>query len=594
MKSVPTVLRLATPLLALTVAALSAACSSDVGQAEGDVQTSEDPISFGKFPPPGPTTVDTPVGLAIAINNGVADPVSVRAGQRLYINQIDFEAALDTNQDEAVAGLDQTGDFAPLDWSGTTMVDQSFQPTANQDNGKFTRRRFYRKAKWMDTPSAFVIEQLDANGHPSGLPWIADTGLEYLRTPIDSFFDRRLRAIQWTNDCPALDDCTGATSFREEALVELRYANGPNFSQKIGPNTTKLRVRWSLKPNSPYIIPVTQVAHPDYDYGISPEITPVTAAGPNGYYAPGQMVSFQVTLKDASGKRLHPQGSLPTYQEFLNGTITSGITYWRGPLEPFATYYRRKHQEKQMDLVFQGPKQKLQPIHNIIDFNTAIDFSTGIVTVAKPSTEGFYGAIAVIPNLLFVLGGPATFGLPVTDTYSFTIPSDADAGTYSVTLKGRRTYLGEDIPYSKTIQVQVGTSTHTEATLNTGPCNSCHKDGSALGRINHGNDDRSTCTSCHAPLTFELDNGPTYVRVHFIHSRTDRLNQTPAKCDSCHLNKAGIQRTSKSACMSCHKSYPQSHVQAFGPIVDMYVGGRTESFGQCTSSCHTTHPQSGL
>jgi len=596
MSSVPRTFRFGSALLLATVSSLSAACASDVTASpeEEPVGSTESAIiSFGDFPAPGPTTVDTPIGLALSIRDGAGEPIKVRAGQRFYINQLDIQAAIDTAVDEGVDGLKTAGDFASLNWNGNTFTDQSFQTEANASNGKFTRRRFYRKARWMKDPSAFVIEQLDAQGRPSGLPWVPSTGLENFRTPVDSFFVRRLRAIQYTNDCPALDDCTGAVSFREEALVELRNANGPNPSVKIGPNTTKLRVRWSAKPNAPYEIPVTQVASPSYDYGFKMDVAALTPANAQGYYLPGQQVSFKLTLRDGAGNRLHPDGSLPTYADFVNGTIDSGITYWRGPFEPFATYYRRKHQEKQLTMAFQGPKQALQPIRNVLNIVAALDFSTGIVSVAKPATEGFFGSAVIIPNIAFVLGGPATWGFPVSDTYTFTIPNDAQAGTYSVTLKGRRSYLGEDIAASKVIEVQVGTATPTTTPLTTGPCTSCHQGGGDLGRINHALKDRTTCSTCHAPLTFELE-GPAYVRVHFVHSRTERLNASEGKCNNCHLNRPGIQRTSKSACMSCHKSYPQSHVAQFGPVVDMYVGGRNESFQQCTGSCHTNHPGSGL
>src|SRR5690606_34159999 len=102
------------------------------------------------------------------------------------------------------------------------------------------------------------------------------------------------------------------------------------------------------------------------------------------------------------------------------------------------------------------------------------------------------------------------------------------------------------------------------------------------------------CASCHVPLGFELE-GPIVVRTHFIHSRVDdRFGAPLDKCSSCHLTRNSIQRTSKAACLSCHKSYPQSHVEAFGPIESMYIGGGRESFDSCTSSCHTNHPRSGL
>lgn len=54
-------------------------------------------------------------------------------------------------------------------------------------------------------------------------------------------------------------------------------------------------------------------------------------------------------------------------------------------------------------------------------------------------------------------------------------------------------------------------------------------------------------------------------------------------------------RTAASACLSCHRSYPADHVALFGPVVDMYIGGTLDdSFQQCATVCHLTHPASGL
>src|ERR1041384_7415411 len=68
---------------------------------------------------PGATTVETPVGLALDIEDGTAVTFRVRKGQRFTIDQIDLRAHLDRTVDEGVAGLDQAGDFAALDWTGT-------------------------------------------------------------------------------------------------------------------------------------------------------------------------------------------------------------------------------------------------------------------------------------------------------------------------------------------------------------------------------------------------------------------------------------------------------------------------------------------
>ena len=134
----------------------------------------------------------------------------------------------------------------------------------------------------------------------------------------------------------------------------------------------------------------------------------------------------------------------------------------------------------------------------------------------------------------------------------------------------------------------------THATLNTGKCDTCHTGtGKQLSDILHANPDRTTCTACHAPLAFEYD-GPIYVRLHYIHARSGRYSPALTNCATCHEDQQGIQRTSKSACLSCHQSYDEWHVKTYGPVIDTYVGGATESFQQCTSSCHTTHPGSNL
>jgi hypothetical protein len=590
-------------LILSIAAAAGAACGSDDdgGSVDGDPQslaagpaeateTSQAALSWGSFPAPGPTTKDTPVGLAFEIAEGAGVPLQVRKNQRFYINQIDMRASLTTTVDEGVTGLDRTGDFASLDWKKTSLADQTILAEPNAD-GTYTRQRFYRNSRWMDLPSAFVIEQVDAQGRVVALPLIIDTGLEQLRTPIDSFFVRRMRAIQWTYDCASPTDCSNAHSFSEEALIELRYANGPNPSFQFRPETTALRVTWSHKPSSPYTIPVQQVAAPEWDYGFGIQVTPETPPAANGTYAAGQDVSFAFTLTDGAGKSLHPGGPLPSFLDYLGGNTPSGVQYWKLD-EPYATYYRRKHRERQMFASISGPAQDIQPIRTVTNLVEVIDPATESIIVGTQARDGVYGAAASVPGI-FVLFDASRWADPVDNHFRFHIPDDAKPGTYLVTLKARRKYLGEDIPKATTIKIQVGSPTPTTATLHTGKCDSCHQDGSSFSRISHGLTDRSTCAPCHTPLTNELE-GPAYVRTHFIHSRSNRVDVSMKKCETCHLDKQSTQRVSKSACLSCHTSYPASHVAQFGPIKNMYVGGGQESFTQCTTACHTTHPGSHL
>lgn len=544
----------------------------------------------------GPTTTDTPVGLALEIENGRGRPLRVRAGQRFFLNQIDVRASVTANVDEGVRGLARSGDFAGLSWAGVRQADQEFVGLQNFD-GTFTLRRFFRGAVWMDGPSSFVVTQIDAEGHPTAPPWEVALGFDGHRSPGDSFFVRRLRAIQWIRDCPRKESCAGATQFEEEGLVEARNSRTPGETVPFDPRTTALRVQWSLIPERSYDIAVEQIPLPAYDYGFNIGLEPLTAPGAGGVYPPGSTITFQATLMDGSGNRLHPPGSLPTYAEVAFGGNEAGILYYNAFFDPTTTYYRRKHREHHMMVQIIGPTQKVQPIRSIIDLPAFLTEDDTQV-VATPGRDGVYSEYQTFPPANDLFGGaidPTHAGWfePVSDTFTFHIPPDAEAGTYLVTMKARRAYLGEDIPRTQTMEIQVGTPVHTEAVLGTGPCNSCHSGAGSLDIVLHANGNRAACAGCHTPLGFELE-GPVYVRAHFIHSRSNRFDANVGRCSNCHIDPKGIERTSKSACLSCHTSYPADHVAKYGPIESMYVGGGRESFDQCSTTCHTRHPGSGL
>lgn len=578
-------------LLVLTAAGalVVAACSdTSVGSGEssdeGRVDSTEDALIVTS----GPTTVATPIGLAVRIEEGAGVPIKVRAGQTFYVNQIDMRASLAASVDERVLGLEASGDFATLAWTGVELADESALDAPNAD-GTFTNRRFFRGAKWMTRDSRFTFTQVDANGAPTDASLVVSAGSDEKSKSSDGFFVRRMRAIQWTFDCVSRTSCAGAQSFQEEALVELRNSMHPEATFAIAPTTTALHVEWSENPGKTYTIPVEQVASPALDYGFTIDLIPITAPGPDGAYAPGSDVTFEVQLRDGAGNLLHAPGVLPSFNSVTFGADTSGIQYYAGFFESFTTYYRRKHMEHQLVSQIVGPAQKVGPIRSVLDIGTALG-PDGVVHVADVQKDGFFAQAYELPSFIFLFAGLWDFPVPASFTYH--IDADAEAGTYLVTQKGRRVYLGQDIPASKTIEIQVGSAAHTDASLNTGGCVTCHNDNSSLSVVNHGNSNRAACAGCHAPLNFELE-GPVYVRTHFIHSRSNRFPGSVKSCDNCHLDLGGIQRTSKSACMSCHTSYPQSHVDQFGPVDNMYVGN-ADAFQQCTGACHTNHPGSGL
>ncbi|HEY0189837.1 MAG TPA: hypothetical protein VGC42_01865 [Kofleriaceae bacterium] len=526
----------------------------------------------------------------------------MKQGQTFFLNQIDLRASITASSDQGVAGLAANNDFAALAWNGITQNDQEFILLANGD-GTFQRRRFFRDADWMNTDTAFELQQLDVNGTPIGVPFYTSTGLEHARGAYDGFFDRRIRAIQWTRDCRTVTRCDGAKAFEEEALVELRNAMRPDRAFTLAADTAALRLTWLTQPVKVYTIPVTQVAAPQYSYGIEADVEAVTAPRADGSYAPGSDITFRVTLKDGEGHRLHAPGALPTYNEVINGPNPAGIQYYRAFFDPTATYWRRKHLERMMMAQLIGPAQNVQPVRSIAELEKFLgpDDVQDAGTLAR---DGVVAQFHTFPTAHDLFGGAfdaghAGWAQPVPDTWTHHLPADAPAGTYAMTVKGRRTYMGEDVPYTRTIEIQVGSPVHTEPVLTTGRCEACHNGPSALSTVLHANDNRAACAGCHAPLGFELE-GPIYVRTHFIHSRSRRLfsgigSGAPLdNCALCHLSKASIQRTSQSACLSCHTSYPADHVARFGPIQSMYVGGGKESFAPCTTECHQIHPHSGL
>jgi hypothetical protein len=543
----------------------------------------------------GATTTSTPIGLAVHIEEGVGQPLQVRAGQTFYINQIDMRASLDATVDEGVSGLKTVGDFATLDWHGLQLEDESAEDSANED-GTFTNRRFYRDAQWMDAQSTFTFVQVDAHGKPTAPGHtVVSAGANDTDKSTDAFFVRRMRALQFTNDCISRTDCTGAQSFQEEALVEVRDSLHPEATFQIRPATTALQVVWSQNPATTYTIPLQQVASPAFDYGFSIDIEPLTAPGPNGVYPVGSDITFQIQLRDGAGNPLHPAGTLPSFNAVLTGADTSGIQYWQGIFQPFITYYRRKHEEHHLMNTIMGPAQDITPVRSVLDLTTDIG-PDGDVNVANQQRDGFFSEAYELPTFGVMFGGlqfPPLWDAPVPASFTYHIPPGAVPGTYLIQQKGRRVYLGQDIPASKVIEIQVGSKQHTDVHLTVGGCEQCHNSDSALSVVNHANDNLGSCSACHAPLTFELD-GPIYVRTHFLHSRSDRFPAPTFDCSNCHLDNASIQRTSKSACLSCHKSYPADHVQKYGAIENMYVGSETDGFAQCSTTCHTEHPGSGL
>ena len=367
------------------------------------------------------------VGLAVEVENGVGTPLRLRAGQRVWVDQIDVRAFLDRNVDEGVDGLAASGDFAGAPWIGSRMIEAEPQPIPNFD-GTFVQRRFYRNALWMEAPSWFVLSQLDAGGHEVGSPILLSAGSDFTRRSSDDFFVRRMRALQWVNDCPTLPACAGATHFQEEALIELRNSMAPWRTFALDPRTTALALKWTMKPGS-WTIPVTQEANPPTGTASPSTSAPLTPRparmAPTRRAAPS---SSRSTLRDGAGNRLHPPGSLPKYLEVIFGAEQS-----RHPVLP--RLLRSDHDV----LPAQAPRAAAacadfigtgaeHPAHPLAwSTSTTVLGPNDTDLVASIATDGVYGELRAFPTGNKLFGGAfdpthAAWFEPVRDTWSSTFP----------------------------------------------------------------------------------------------------------------------------------------------------------------------------
>lgn len=472
---------------------------------------------------------DDPVGLSLLFQNGQATPIKLIDNRHRYLQELDITVSSPpSTSDQGILPIQQTGEFAGLNWSGIQMVEEDWRPDGT---GKFTRQRFYRGAQWMRTASLFAVVPVNANNVPTGLPLIASVGFDEDRTLADDGFVRRFVARQIALGCPAVNNCTGA-SFIAQGLVQWRHnTRAENRDVIIPSSATKLRLIWSQQPTLFRDVAVTHHAAGSfpYRYGFVPSLSVVNAPANGRFYLPGEAVTFRVTLRDGNGNRLHPAGSMPTLNDVATGVDQSGIRYFNPALIP-TLYYALKHREANTAVGLAGPVHKLKVSNHVVQIT---DFFLPQVPTSTTSDGGWTGLVFTVPQPLVALGIlPAT--TPVPDTVTFTIPADAEAGTYVASFKGRREFGGEALNRGATVDIKVGTNSPPPFVAATGPCNTCHKNASSISNVLHGIGDRRVCFTCHTGLAFEPDN-PLDIRVHTVHDRSKRFDSRMQNCSQCHL-----------------------------------------------------------
>jgi predicted CXXCH cytochrome family protein len=472
---------------------------------------------------------DDRVGLSLLFQNGAAAPIKLVGDHSRYLQEVDIAVTSPpTSSDLGIQPIRTSGEFAGLNWTGVQMVEEDWRPDGA---GKFTRQRFYRGAYWMKSAGLFMAIPVNANNIPVGLPLIALTGFDESRSIADDGFVRRFNARQIATGCPAINDCTGA-SFIAQGLVQWRHnLRASDRALKIPHTATKLRLLWSEQPTVFRDVPVTHHASGafPFGYGFVPTLSVVDPPANGQFYQTGENVKLRVTLKDGQGTRLHPVGSLPTLADTLSGADPAGIRYFNPSLIP-TLYYAFKHREANTLVGLLGPVHKLKVSNHVVQIS---DFFLPQVPTSTTADGGWTGLGWTIPPPLVAFGIlPAT--TPVPDTVTFTIPADAEAGTYVASYKGRREFGGEALNRGATLDIKVGTNSPLPFTAATGPCTSCHQNASAIPNVLHGIGDRRVCFTCHTGLAFEPDN-PLDIRVHTVHDRSKRFDSSMQNCAQCHL-----------------------------------------------------------
>jgi len=487
-----------------------------------------------------------PVGLSLWFQDGEVRNQDLSAkttklidGYPRYIQELDITASVTTTTDQGITPLAQQGDLADLDWSGVEAVDESWRPTTDGTTN-LIRQRFYRKARWMTRESAFSILPLDQHDHVVGPAIFANSGTDDKWRATDDGFIRRYVARQVTLGCTpvagtAIGDCSHATSFTAEGLVQFRDAQHPElWARQIPKEASQLGVVWSEDIRHVRKAPVTHVERKDvqWGYGFIPKIEVSNPPANGQFYVRGEQLVLHLTFTDADGNLFFRPGMMPPYEAFLSDAMPTGLRYYDGFREDLELYYALKHREANMLVDVAGPTDALK--YAAVSQPSLNDLFAPQTVFADADLDGYTSIATLQPPGVAEVVDPS---MDVSDTINFTVPANAKPGTYVVTFKARRDYGGEALNRTSATEIQVGQAAVSAGPkFNTGNCNSCHKGESSFAKILHGTDDARLCFGCHSQLGFE-PNHALDCRVHKIHSRSNRFPADFNNCSTCHLDK---------------------------------------------------------
>ncbi len=506
-------------------------------------------LLIGCAAPPKETTDEVssahhnvPVGLGIYFVNGAWNPdltampdpnrpttLSVIRGYDRVVQELYLASILPTTEEDGPTPLMDEGDFSYLDWSGLEEVGDDWRMESN--GATYQRQVFYRGAAWMEDRSTFTLTWRSAGGG-----WLDQVKVKAGRDDrwkeSDDFGERRFVVRVLSMGCPAVGDCTGATHLAE-ALVQLRVAQHPEDDFGIPQASKRLDVKWSAD-DRVRTVPVTVKKRPvGASYGLSVDLATVSSPS-RGYYLPGEQVSVRITYRDREGVPIFQPGVLPSYGAAMaRDPSAMGLRYLSFNAVPML-YWKAKPQQAAMQTFLAGPVHKMTTV-GTYPITPAALFAPEI-TSASHAVDGWSAIIQetpITPVMFSCLLGfdPAACVLPTPDVFTFTLPADAESGTWIAGVKARREWEGEPALTGGVIKVQVGQTAKTYfpgfPVAGLEPCTDCHSGGMDLKKSSHGFDldaVAAQCVACHTDgYYFEPDAG-IGERLVYLHAQSNRLD----------------------------------------------------------------------
>lgn len=509
----------------------------------------------------------------------------------------------------AVNWLRTESTFKTLDWANLGMLWDRTSAEPTDPKGSHHRRYVnFAGANWMLREWTFEVEVFDENHNPvsrSVTGAAAESKVVYDRRDFLAENPASWHTnFGWTvvnQRAPLSPEDNAAASGDKgdpfhflgpyaiaNARLELSGSTNP-FKQFVVPEENApsgrdgyIKVTWSEMPQFPFYFPVTFVARPDIaatcfdeagapkacDFGLDPDVAFSRPANEK-FYEPGENMELKFAIKDNRGNLLHPPDNFMSWTEYKNGEA-NGMLY-----HDFSPTFILGSTEHYSQYRIVGPIQNMRPVYDWQQVPFSIGPSFGRHTIGVAQQIGYQF--------------PGADDTRAPTRVSYTIPADAQPGTYVAYVKVHRQFMGERFSKTEAFKFQVGQEEKTNYPGRVGNCQICHRGVISLENVLHGLsvDHVEGCKGCHTHGTGPASVSPLLDTFHRIHMSSEKYPLPKRDCTVCHLTRESALRPSIQVCNTCH---PSIHGGKFFEMEH----SKTEPnrFSNCAQACHADNPPS--